>query len=574
MYLVKFKLLSRVPVPGSEKLYYRLFGGATCVNDEILLPEGASVSTDAFYNLFSCKHFKFVNTDNLKAEIAFSGEITAELRLATASEDKALRTERAASVSKNLIVFDVPDCSGTEGYLYVKITAHAPSVLYGGGFVTETPKRKLKIGIVVCTYRREEYVKRNMGFIGEYIRENPAFTDRAGFFVVDNGQTLSEEDLPAFVKLIPNENTGGTGGFTRGLKEVMALPENYTHFLFMDDDIVFMPSVIDRTYSLLCAMKEEYSVYMIGGAMLSLTEPCLQHEFGGRWLGNILKGNLKNVNLESVSGLLENERDIRSDYNAWWYMCLSVAAAREKGLPLEMLFIKCDDVEYGLRASEGVIAVNGIGVWHESFDYKFNPILEYFVKRNELIVNARYPRGKGFFSNWFKMVRAIAKALVEYRYFHIDMIAAAYEHFLKGADYVGGIDYKALFNKYRERFPAMLPVSEAVPGYTGNIDEALAKSKRERTKKFLEVVTLNGYLVPKKFYRETCIADMVYPKPVNFYLTRKVVNYNPYTRQAFVSEINKGKLFYGWGKIIRISFAMMFKYFKAAKSYRQDLPKN
>ena len=347
MYLVKFKLLSRVPVPGSEKLYYRLFGGATCVNDEIVLPEGASVSTDAFYNLFSCKHFKFVNTDNLKAEIAFSGEITAELRLATTSEDKALRTECAASASKSVIVFDVPDCSGTEGYLYVKVTAHAPSALHGGGFVTEAPKRKLKIGIVVCTYRREEYVKRNMGFIGEYIRENPAFTDRAGFFVVDNGQTLSEEDLPAFVKLIPNENTGGTGGFTRGLKEVMASPENYTHFLFMDDDIVFMPSVIDRTYSLLCAMKEEYSGYMIGGAMLSLTEPCLQHEFGGRWLGNVLKGNLKNVNLESVSGLLENERDIRSDYNAWWYMCLSVAAAREKGLPLEMLFIKCDDVEYG-----------------------------------------------------------------------------------------------------------------------------------------------------------------------------------------------------------------------------------
>lgn len=571
MYLVKFKLLSRVPVKGSEKLYYRLSGKAECVNDEIRLAAGAEATTDAFYNLFSCKYFKFVRTDNLKVKIEFSGNAVVELRLATPSEDKALTEKEAVLTERSVLEFDVPDLTGIEGYVYVRIIARAPSVFYGGGFFTDAPARRVKIGIVVCTYRREEYVKRNLNLIGEYIRKYPQFVDRAGMFVVDNGKTLVPEELPEFVTLIPNENTGGTGGFTRGLKEVIASSEDYTHFLFMDDDIVFEPQVIDRTFALLCMLKDEYSGHMIGGAMLSLTEPCIQHEFGGRWLGNILKGNLKNVNLESVSGLLENERDIRSDYNAWWYTCLSVAAAREKGLPLEMLFIKCDDVEYGLRAASGVIAVNGIGVWHESFDYKFNPILEYFVKRNELIVNARFPRGKGFFSNWFKMVRAIAKALVEYRYFHIDMIYHAYTHFLNGAEYVKALDYAEFFDKAKSAFPVMLTAKEAEEACGYDLDEALGASKNERAKKLAEVITLNGYLIPKAFYRDVLVADMVYPKPVNFYRTRKVVNYNPYTRQAFVSEINKGKLFYGWGKIIRISFAMLFKYRKAVRSYRSDL---
>lgn len=571
MYLVKFELLSRMPVPGSEKLYYRLSGGATCVDDEIRLPAGGAVTLDTFFNLFSCKHFKYAHTDNLSVRVEFSGDISVELRLTTFGKDELLIKRGFRSADKTFAEIAVPERNYDEGYLYVKISAAGKSVFYGGGFHVVADARRVKIGVVVCTYHREEFLKRNMRLIGEYMSYDPSFNERADFIVVDNGKTLTKEELPDFVNLIPNENTGGTGGFTRGLKEVLAAPEAYTHFLFMDDDIVFMPSVIDRTFALLSLMKEEYFSACIGGAMLRLTEPCIQHEFGGRWLGNILKGNLKDINMAAKSGLLENERELCADYNAWWYMCLPVHAAEKNGLPLEMFFIKGDDVEYGLRAADGVINLTGIGVWHESFDYKFNPMIEYFVKRNELIVNARFPRGKGFVSNWFKMVRSISKALVEFRYFHIDMIAAAYLDYLKGADYLKKRNYSEFIEKAPKSLPKMLGADEVAAKYGLDLDAELGKSKAEKTRKFIETVTLNGYLIPSAFYRGVGVADMVYPKPVNFFKRREIVNYNPYTRQAFVSSMKKSKLFYGLGKIIRITFEMIFRYRKAKKSYGIDV---
>ena len=216
--------------------------------------------------------------------------------------------------------------------------------------------------------------------------------------------------------------------------------------------------------------------------------------------------------------------------------------------------------------------MNGIAVWHENFDWKFNPAMEYFVKRNELIVNSRFPRGKGFFSNWAKMVVAVSKALVEFRYFHIEMIERAYMDFLKGADYVKSIDHAAFLEEVKLRFPKHEPIEKFAAEYGFSADAELAKSNAETTRKFVEVVTLNGYFLPRSTYRKYVVADMVYPKPVNFYRTAKAINYNPYTGKAFVTEIDKSKLFYGLGKIIKITFAMLLKYRKARRSYRVEYP--
>ena len=53
-------------------------------------------------------------------------------------------------------------------------------------------------------------------------------------------------------------------------------------------------------------------------------------------------------------------------------------------------FIHGDDIEYGLRLNHSFILLNGIGVWHESFENKYQPVNIYYDTRNYLIINTLY----------------------------------------------------------------------------------------------------------------------------------------------------------------------------------------
>jgi hypothetical protein len=65
-------------------------------------------------------------------------------------------------------------------------------------------------------------------------------------------------------------------------------------------------------------------------------------------------------------------------------------------LPLPV-FIKMDDVMFGLRHMKNHIIMNGIGIWHDSFESKINPVAEfYFLRRNTLIFDSVYGSKNGF----------------------------------------------------------------------------------------------------------------------------------------------------------------------------------
>ena len=49
-------------------------------------------------------------------------------------------------------------------------------------------------------------------------REN--WRDKLEVFIIDNGQTLGEFEHPS-IHTLPNKNAGGSGGFARGIIEVL-----------------------------------------------------------------------------------------------------------------------------------------------------------------------------------------------------------------------------------------------------------------------------------------------------------------------------------------------------------------
>lgn len=61
---------------------------------------------------------------------------------------------------------------------------------------------------------------------------------RLQIFVVDNGCELKQHN-DTFLHVFHNRNTGGSGGFQRGLEEIRKNSSTFSHVIFMDDDVEF-----------------------------------------------------------------------------------------------------------------------------------------------------------------------------------------------------------------------------------------------------------------------------------------------------------------------------------------------
>lgn len=247
-----------------------------------------------------------------------------------------------------------------------------------------------KIGISITTFKREKYLKRTMTLLHDFQKDHPWLS----VLVVDNGSTLEEMQGDRF-RVIHNRNFGGSGGFTRGMIEYVEQGA-VDYVLLMDDDIVLETSALERTFALLSGLKEEYMDSFLSGAMLSLERPCIQYENTARWGKIRLHGEGKNLNLVNASNLVQNEKvpSQKNRYGAWWYCAIPVHRIQEIGYPLP-IFVKGDDMEYGIRNHREVMSMNGIGVWHQSFQSKMSPVVNYYSDRNMLIIN-NYAEGCDF----------------------------------------------------------------------------------------------------------------------------------------------------------------------------------
>ena len=148
-------------------------------------------------------------------------------------------------------------------------------------------------------------------------------------------------------------------------------PHGITHALLMDDDITIDTESIEKTYTILSLLKDEYADAFIGGAMLRIDKPNMQVESGASWNAGDLISNKANLNMNVTWDCLFNEIEEYTEFNAWWYCCFPMDVVSEENLPLP-IFIRGDDLEYGLRNMKHLILMNGICVWHEPFENKYS----------------------------------------------------------------------------------------------------------------------------------------------------------------------------------------------------------
>lgn len=261
--------------------------------------------------------------------------------------------------------------------------------------------RHAMIGVDICTYKREAYVLRNLKVLCEWVLQNDDLqvSEHLRAYLIDNGRTLNDnQPIQEYLKsngekisVIPNKNAGGTGGFTRGMIEVLNRKDEmgFTHVLLMDDDAVINPDLFVRIYGFLRVVKEEWKDITLGGTMLREDKPYELYAAGEAWAKGVLYNDIKNLDLRtfdnaSSSRLLTTEFE-KKHYSAWWCCCYSLDVVRDDNLPIP-LFIHQDDTEYGLRnILSGVVFLNGVNVWHKSFENTVIGSNLYYDFRNAMI---------------------------------------------------------------------------------------------------------------------------------------------------------------------------------------------
>lgn len=250
-------------------------------------------------------------------------------------------------------------------------------------------QKQIKINIVICTFNRESYIKRNLASLNKchkYINH---------VYIIDNASNLKIASNK-FCTIVKNKNLGGSGGFARGIYESKK-DKKCTHVWLMDDDITFELATIRDAY---LKIKRMDGNDWLGFAMMEQENPLIKYEMGAYWNGISSHRNNESHNL------------LRSKYNysAWWSIIIPISSLNKYNYPLPF-FIKFDDIEYGMRrTNEKIIFGDDFKIWHPSFKNKYKPYLEYYQIRNSFITNSLHFRKARLLS----LIRYIGKCIKLY----------------------------------------------------------------------------------------------------------------------------------------------------------------
>jgi hypothetical protein len=401
---------------------------------------------------------------------------------------------------------------------------------------------KVRLGIGICTYKREKYVLNNVSNINNNIlnNKNSKLKNNLEVFISDNANTLKLKNK--HINVFSNKNTGGSGGFTRCMIEALKYNENnknkLTHLLLMDDDVKFDTASLERTYTILTLLKPEYADAFIGGAMLKMEQPNIQHASGEYWHGerceNFVETYNSNKNLIEIKDILENENFTNANYQAWWFCAIPMAKIKFDNLSLPF-FIKSDDIEFSIRNLKHLILLNGINVWHESFESKYSAPNEYYTVRNYLITAAVH-KAPITHNNILTLLNNYFKHYIcNYKYLEIEHLCNAINDFIKGVDYFKSIDLAELHKKLFIKGYSMVNVSDLPVPVTDDIyfRDISYNPNWNNSKRRLAKYTINGLLLPAKGYAVLGMWGGSYEQT---YRKKFLVRYELHSKKGFILQ--------------------------------------
>lgn len=363
----------------------------------------------------------------------------------------------------------------------------------------------VNIALCTTTFKKEEFIVPNIARIErDVLGSGEPISSHFHMYVVDNGRTLDVEALTSpGVTICPNDNVGGSGGFARGMLEALNADEDFTHVILMDDDVRVSPESFKRVYALLSLANSKYARAFINGAMLQLERPNVQFEDVAfvRDSGGYEKIK-PDLEIDQLHDVVYNERisvEREKAYGAWWFSCIPMSSIKENGLPLP-LFVRCDDVEYGVRCLPVYMTMNGICVWHSRFEGRFRAAVDcYQYVRNMLIVIAvdNCSSEKAFMLRFWRVFSIYLRTL---NYSAAELWLDGFEDYLKGPEFLMNVNGSELMKKNSAKNEKLVPVDQLDPVVMQDLkwDPSWLKGQDTRPAllKVFETLPHDGHLLP------------------------------------------------------------------------------
>lgn len=415
---------------------------------KVVLRHGGIISSNSYFNSFYEKFYTQYTTLSsiyylLKLEGDFKVTVYREVNGENNKEIISQENFEKCQFSEPVKVLPINLLQNeTAGRIYFEITCSSEQGAFKEAWIAtdENKTREVSLGIIICTFKKEDFIKNTLTAIfQDELLENKDFK----VFVVDNGRTLDEADfIEPKLRLVPNINAGGSGGFTRGLVE--ALEENtYSHFLLMDDDIELESECIYKLFSLHEYAKTDFAV---AGGLLNLQKKHMLYEAGAMYNedsktrgfapGSLTAAN-HNIDLRGSSSLNRLLVEEHIDYGGFWFFSFSKEVVEKIKLPLP-LFIKIDDIEFCLRIKDlgsKIVAFPSIAVWHQPASAKNLNWETYYYTRNDLITYAIH-YSIGYMDTVKHFTKVILQSLSRFDYNHVEMLIKSFEDYIKGPDFL------------------------------------------------------------------------------------------------------------------------------------------
>jgi len=530
-----------------------------------------------YQNTFSrSKWRKYTKIDNVRLEIEVQGNICIELTsfMQNGSEiiSETEYSEMVMAEEQKQFRYVYPECNASD-LLGVNITPLSDKISINNAvYVSDIDQNCLydiNLAIIICTYKREEYVTRNMQMLQREVFENESspLHGHLKVYIADNGKTLQQEQFAQeYIQIYPNKNSGGSGGFSRGAIEAMHDP-NYapTHVIFMDDDIEFEISALERLYTFLSVMKEEYTDNLIGGAMFRSDQRNIQHAAGETITPDGFIFNKMGYDMTNIRDVVRNEIEEPINYLGWWFCCIPVSVLKKKGFSLP-LFFQYDDIEFSLRCSEiPKITLNGICCWHIPFDKKMSGAKKYYNFRNKAIVSAIHFEKY----NKTKLKKDLLKECLYRVFLHSYQEAAlvlqAAEDFLKGMSWLSTQDPEKLNDRIMQLDAKYRPIDELGVSFGQNREICRRVFSDALFEKVQNWLKRKEIVLPD----DASVCYVVKRKENNRGLRRILLKYDPDTKKGLIIE---NSLHQGFCTVVRMlrDFCLIDRKFTAAaKEYRE-----
>lgn len=416
-----------------KEIFYRSSGNVKLENDYLILEKNAAIITDTYMNIFDAALWKrYTPITTLKLEMKVRGRGCIRIYSWSKAGRKLLSE---SEINSGRLVKRIFYLTEAAGMLFFEVVAKGDFELRDVYYIAEVDEvqvNPVNLSLIICTYRRNEQLMKNV----DKLRHSLFFDELSVLYhglsvrIVDNASDFSEI-REGYIKLYHNKNTGGSGGFIRGIIESRKDEKEYgiTHVIFMDDDVEISMEAFYRVYALLQLIRPDYENEMIGGRMFRLDKRKIQYTASEIWnQGDIIHvGHNRDM---TCSEEVLNMNDKTGEYSGWWFACFPMRFIRDH-LPLPF-FLHCDDVEYGLRHGGRPIVLNGIQVWHETYEYRQSPMITYYDIRNSLIVNILYDFFKNEKDVWNFWKRKMDSFYMDMNYEKIYATILALNDYMRG----------------------------------------------------------------------------------------------------------------------------------------------